>query len=585
MIKECLEIFSEILDKEGDRLILDNYLPKDGTYLLAERSCSDWNIVKKLEISYDKKQGEITGRTDTDYPFICQLDYYSKLIEMNKPVDSKKIIHSNNYLSLAVKKESLIDHKMTDEILDGYYMVLKNPRIKYTKSKNLLYAYEAVELDYGPVDESLLEEIHAWVKEHKDQLETAFDDRKGYLKVFFILPDRQETRKQFIKEGQRYLIPNIYNSSDYNVEVNGCIYGLPNDNMGMNSKKPYLENKTRKTKVPYLLNREDVLLQGKFYDYLMGLAARGCLNIFFDNIDNKIYAKKPDEAPEKDFSGYYLRLRKGKEVEIHSADTIVSYRRHLHPGFYFKQLLSVEKGNDYGYINKKMDLQRLIDEVFFGKSLMYNYFTKPGDLSIKDNCVKQNLLLARDRLFTWFYKDASEDVGPLLEQISARLVYNTIMNGYFNKAKDQLNLRWSFIDYFEQSSRMEVMMSKVENQLREHINSKDSWDFTDDDEYFYAVGQLINYFLSKSRAAKKPLSIVNPFLNAKQDDLIKSRLTVLFKKYNYDIFDYDLRVKSLYSHVKAYTLAADRINTDLLEAGLTANNLIYEKSKGDKQHE
>ena len=34
-------------------------------------------------------------------------DYYSKLVDMNKPMDTTKTIHSNNYLSVFIKKENI----------------------------------------------------------------------------------------------------------------------------------------------------------------------------------------------------------------------------------------------------------------------------------------------------------------------------------------------------------------------------------------------------------------------------------------------------------------------------------------------
>ena len=61
---------------------------------------------------------------------ISFLDYYSKLIEMNKPVDSTKQIHSNNFYAFFVKKESL-EKKLTAESISGYYEVLKNPEKIY----------------------------------------------------------------------------------------------------------------------------------------------------------------------------------------------------------------------------------------------------------------------------------------------------------------------------------------------------------------------------------------------------------------------------------------------------------------------
>lgn len=68
---------------------------------------------------------------------------------MNKIIDSKKIIHSNNYLSLFIKKESLTNGKLTNEIIDNYYEVLSNPDIKYSKSKKAMKIYKTVEEEIG----------------------------------------------------------------------------------------------------------------------------------------------------------------------------------------------------------------------------------------------------------------------------------------------------------------------------------------------------------------------------------------------------------------------------------------------------
>ena len=110
MLQEGLTVFQRMREK-NDRLILDEYVPKDGTYRLIELTDGGYQTGKTLYIRYDKKTGEIIGKADSDYPFFCYLDYYSKLIDMNKPMDSSKLIHSNNYLSLFVKKETIKDHK------------------------------------------------------------------------------------------------------------------------------------------------------------------------------------------------------------------------------------------------------------------------------------------------------------------------------------------------------------------------------------------------------------------------------------------------------------------------------------------
>ena len=75
--------------------------------------------------------------------------------------------------------------------------------------------------------------------------------KKDYLKIFFEVfevgeEDNKKNRELFIQEDNRYIFPNIYNSNDYNVEVEGKIQGIPDNNMGKNAKKPFLAIKTRK---------------------------------------------------------------------------------------------------------------------------------------------------------------------------------------------------------------------------------------------------------------------------------------------------------------------------------------------------
>ena len=71
--------------------------------------------------------------------------------------------------------------------------------------------------------------------------------------------------------------------NDYNIEIDGQILGLPNDNLALNSKKPYMEHKTRKKTVPYLLTPQNAAVQRMFFDYLMNEANKGNTNLFFDN--------------------------------------------------------------------------------------------------------------------------------------------------------------------------------------------------------------------------------------------------------------------------------------------------------------
>lgn len=579
MIQDCLEIFKYKLDKYDDeRLVLDNYVPKDGTYILIEMSEPQWNVKDTVAIRFNKKDGKLEGKTSSNYRLISTLDYYSKLIAMNKPVDPQKVIHSNNYLSFAVKKESIATGKLSSEVLDLYYEILKNPIQKYSKP-NVRKLYEETEKMCGEVDRILAEQIHQWVRENLSKLEID-TSKKDYLKLYFIFPDEAKTKELYRKEGSWYTIPNIYNNNDFNCLINDEIYGLPNDNMGMNSKKVFLANKSKRVQVPYLLNREQVMLQAKFYDFLYGQASKGNLNIYFDENRKEIIPLKNGESPTADMSGYFIRLKKGMEAEIHNVDAVPCYNPHLQTTFFYQQYLETDQSDNYGMITDRKRLELLIDDVLFGKSLISNYFTDVGDITIKDGTLVQNLIMSRELLFSWFYKNDGVNPWPVLQKCSKTMIYNSINKGYWKKTRHQINLLWSLKDYFKKE---EIMYPVVES-LRKHINEKDDWMFDNDEEYYFAIGQMVSYFINKSKAAKKPLSFINPFLNAKDDDMIKSHLEVLFKKYDYDIMYMDLRVKRLFSNVMIHK-PVEKIDTTMIAAGVAANNLIFEKKEAERNDE
>ena len=89
MLKECLEVFGEVLEQgrqNGKNIILDSYIPADGTYIFVNRQ---GNINNIIEIKLNKKTREIETN-NTDIKELCFYDYHSQLVSMNKPVDGKR---------------------------------------------------------------------------------------------------------------------------------------------------------------------------------------------------------------------------------------------------------------------------------------------------------------------------------------------------------------------------------------------------------------------------------------------------------------------------------------------------------------
>ncbi|GAA0182519.1 hypothetical protein SH2C18_48860 [Clostridium sediminicola] len=583
MISQALEVFKKEYQEKGDTFILGEYIPADGTYAVVKSSDKGFDIVDTFDIKLDKKT-RILDRTVSNYMnFICFADYYSKVTDMNKAILSAggKVVQGNNYLSFIIKKESLTNGKLTNEIIDKFYNTLENPRLKYAKKAKAIELYELAEKKVGEIDKDKINKIREWVKENLFQ---SFEGLTGkdYLKIFFYC---QEYEQEFKNESERYSIPNIYNNNDYNQKASNIIYGLPNDNMGLNSKKPYLENKTRKVSVPYLIDQEEVMYQKKFFDYLMNQAAAGKVNIYIDN--DGIYPIGNKSSLEEDFNGIFLRIQKGKEVEIQDYDIISNYNPKLKKVFGYKNILGIDYDRlkaSYEPIKTLEGMQITINEIMFSKFLSTNYFTEPKDIKINDGVLKFNLLMCRTALFKWFYKGSNNNIWMLLNKASLSLVKGSIKNGYMTKAADQFNLRLSLKEYFEGGEEMADIIFKTKDSLRYKISQKNTDFIENDREYFFAVGQLVSFFISRSKGKKKPLSLANPFINAKKDKVIKEKLKALYRKYNYDIESYNYKFKGLHAMIMSYELDG-KIDEDMIIAGYLHSNLLYEKEQGQEQVE
>lgn len=600
MFKECLDVFLEML-KHEDNLILKGYIPADGSYVIVKND----GTVKNADIKFDKKTRNLNCTDDTLLNDICFYDYHSKLISMNKPIDIKKVIHSNNYLAFAVKKES-ITTKLTEAIIDNYYDTLKNPlEKKYKKSKEASKIYQKFEEDHGVVNITLLEKCRSWIKQHIFSIDKLIDidlKKKDYLKIFFEVfeadeEDNKKNKELFIQEDNRYIFPSIYNSNDYNVEINGKIQGIPDNNMGMNAKKPFLAIKTRKTPAAYLVDINKAILQKQFFEYLMNFAANGKNNIYIDTKNYRIKAYS-DQDERDDFdemaSGYYLRIQKGKELEIQIQDNIVDYQNRLKTNFEYVKFISIDIKEDklpefakkYGVYDKRTSIGTLINEIFFSKFLRTNYFIDANDMSIKDSVLRQNIIIYRNIIFDWVYKGIDNNFSKAEEKFALDLIKNSIRNEdkYNLRPKSQLNLHWSLKDYFlkmkkEQGGEtMADIATKIRTSVKDKVMSKEEVVMpSDDKEYYYAVGQLLSYFIFKSRAGKRMQSMINPVLNAKRDNIIKMRLFQLYKKYNYDISIHNYNMKKLYAMILGYK-PQNKVNQEMILFGYLDENILLKSN-------
>lgn len=576
MLMDCIEIYKKYAGSDLDKPILDNYSPADGLYIIMKENDTGFEEKEVFEVKQDKKTKE-TSLSTGELHRISQLDYYCKLVDMNKPIDNKKIIQSNNYLSFWIKKESLSNGKLTMEVIDNYYKVLMNPDIKYKKTQKDKEIYQLVEKEVGSVNLEKLDKVKKWVKENIFSLPYEIVG-KDYLKIFFLCEDAD-----IEKEDKRYILPNIFNKNDFNIILDETIYGLPNENMGLNSKKPYLENKNRKYFVPTLTDMDSILLRKKFFDYLWGQASKRKYNIYFNSETNEIIPLDGKSAPKSPLTGYYIRIRKDKnEAAIEDMDCIGNYNPELKKPFVFLNILDLDTkkldGHEYRSHKYLWEIQNIVNEELFSKFLIPNLFNEPKDISCNDDAVLEEcILLSRNTLHRWFFKGYDNDVAYILDKVSMRLIKNSILNNNMIKVQHQFNLYISLMKYLKGGyDDMADVMIEIRESLRGKINQKNYVSIETDAEYFYATGQLINYFISLNKSNKKMHSLFNPFLLVKNDVQLKEKLAKLFTKYNYTIEVTNPRFQKMYSMITSYMTEKEIIHNYLI-AGYISNNLLYEK--------
>lgn len=586
MISECLEVFQNVLERD-ENVILREYIPADGTYILVDKNYEIKG--QPIEIKMDKKTGNI-DRSASDYDKICYYDYHSKLISMNKPQDSAKIIHSNNYYSFWVKKESILNGKLTEEVIDKYYEILEEPVKKYEKGK-ALELYQAVEENLGSVNKEILQKNKAWIKEHIfsiNELVSVDLEKKDYLKIFFEAHDLE-----YLKEGKRYFIPNIYNSNNYNIKIEDKVLGLPDNNQGMNAKKPFLSIKTRKVPTPYLLDEEQVMLQKQLFDHFMNFVSAGKYNVYVDLERNEFIPCRNDDEnkgfPPGSVCGFFLRLQKGKnEAEIHYQDVVPFYEDKLQDEMEYINYMQIpnekhpEYEMEYHTYDKYSELERLIDDIFFSKMLRNNYFTESEKLSITDEGLKRSLLLYRMELFSWLRLGHKDGIKKIAEKAFLEMIKFSIINGHTGKAVRQINLRLSLLRYLTKGGEYMADFSvSLREKMKQKLASNESVGLENDTEYYYAVGQLTRYYIFLNRGSKKNESLINPMLNAKSSQAIKEKLLQYYKKYNYDIMLGAKKADILYKMILGYETEG-KVKQDMICMGFVDNNLVLEKKEEKK---
>ena len=571
MIDEALEVFRKIYDKEREELVVSKHIPKDGTYILV--NIKSGRIMETLNISYDKKTKKIDGELNQYYSYFRAFDYYSNLVEMNKSMDQKKTIHSNQIYSFFVKKESIRENKLTKAIIEGYKKNLLNPEEKYN-SKEAKELYKNIAEKLPKIEKDIVEDIFLWIEDNVNENLLDNDNKKDYLKIFFIEDNLDKSLELFKNEHKRYLIPNIFNSNDYNKRIGETIYGLSNNNMGLNAKKAFLENKTRRISTPYLVNTDEILLQYAFYNYLLPEVKQGNYFIYFS--ENEIIPRTYKEGCPNG-AKYLLNASYSKDVDIKNFN-VISKNSSEEININFKEILHQKKKDtdeiEYGNLNREKMMNN-INKILFYNSLLGNFLLNDGDLDIKDIEVKKLLMKYRNSFYKWFYLNDEAEVKKNIRKIYLDAVMVAIGNGHFFKASQQLDFGFCLEKYFYGKSELMEEIMNVKEVFLNHTLSEEEWEFLNDEEYFFAIGQILAYINYMRNSKAKSLNFIKQLTFVKNIDVLKEKIKKIVISYSHIFETKNKKINRTVSNISLYQPKEIRI--DILLAGFTADIIFFKK--------
>ena len=571
MIDEALEVFKKIYDKEEEKLVVNKHIPKDGTYILV--NIKSGKIIEKLNIFYDKKSKKIDGELNQYYGYFRAFDYYSNLVDMNKPMDPKKTIHSNQIYSFFIKKDSIRENKLTKSIIEGYKKNLLNPEEKYN-SKEGKELYKNIAEKLPKIEKDIVEDIFLWIEDNVNENLLENDNKKDYLKIFFVEEDLDKSLEVFKNEHKRYIIPNIFNSNDYNKKIGETIYGLSNNNMGLNAKKVFLENKTRRVSSPYLVDTDEILLQYAFYNYLLPEVKQGNYYIYFS--ENEITPRTYKEGCPNG-AKYLLNASYSKDVDIKNF-SVISKNSSEEININFKEILHQKKKDtdeiEYGNLNREKMMNN-INKILFYNSLLGNFLLNDGDLDIKDIEVKKLLMKYRNSFYKWFYLNDEAEVKKNIRKIYLDAVMVAIGNGHFFKASQQLDFGFCLEKYFYGKSELMEEIMNVKEVFLNHTLSEEDWEFSNDEEYFFAVGQILAYINYMRNSKAKSLNFIKQLTFVKNIDVLKEKIKKIVISYSHIFETKNKKINRTISNISLYQPKEIRI--DILLAGFTADIIFFKK--------
>lgn len=590
MIKEITEFVND-LPPEFKSL---GAKPKDGLHILLKvQEDGEDIVIDKYSIEYEyflKKRKEIL----TPYLRKCAMlqelswtldfetkPYYQKCFDL-----PEKGILTISPFCFSTKKKSFKggskyekDKRKINERIERYF---KNTEKLITNSKEK--KYHQVLLSYF-IDwhnfESYLFSIPEFARMGEEE----------HIVVYLDLPS-DVYDNVYVKYLDNYLFNNRKRFSNAEEEL-----GISNFFNGFNDEKPFLKHCTSSFEYSGLINRTVAKSLKEFKDLLKQNILPNPLPVFVykDELKKEAISAFKTAAEEgtrisyqaiieslynskyKDELGnYYLLFYQMGEIKDFDFVSKFEYELRDENGNSW-EIKDWFNGNNQRKVQNVFDLQYWVVPVVFKNSLVvvyegkivdYRYF---GELEIKKCKSTSNYLLVqtyRKAFYDYIYKSKRQAISQhaFNTMLQASILDDVHLDEYKDRKHSQernirhkLNIWFSLSEKFDlQHKNTETMASKLQvHRTFIRALAKGETIIQTDDEYAFAVGQVVYYLLRKSKTADRSYKRLEPFLQQVHGKELNKAIYRLFTSYKHETFsnnfknpfaevmDYETEIKNL----------------------------------------
>ena len=608
---------------KDDRKVIDSCKLGIGFYVL---------IKKDLSIEVLNVDG--TDNVDINselYTYFLERKYYSDYIDSNKAIDQSqringeknlmaKKIFSTNPCALFFSSKSIeefdIDKSKSVPMntflkgIDTYFDKLIEVKDGKNKESRELLSYMSGYSENISKYEYIYEKAREIFKSNFPEIIKTLKEKYNIKKECRINIFLEEDINTYSFTSSLYTCQNIFNKNNFNIKYEDSVYGQNGYNNSFSDGKVFLELKSTPFKVSSRISIDDIFVLRNMYIWLKNNINPNRLVKIPTNFDFKGDVKNENIIG----SPIYLisiELDANKNHIISNFEFIPYYTEKIKEFTCTDCFNSKLKNIDFT-ISKRNELQEKVDEIWFSNRLVSTY-SDPKRLADdkeiplwKKRIIKNN----KNKFIDFFYRLDERALNQDLDKIAFEICKNTLLDSFIkkeNKNKDKkdskaekdnseenknknllntyaalkcINLWIAFDSYFGGDFKMKK--NNIYNEAKEIILN--NGEISNDEEYYFFIGQVARYFINMSKAEKKTHMLINPLLNTKSREKVVNAISKMREKYSYDLNVDNRRFNNILKQIYTYeSQTIENVLPKYILVGFLDDNLFYIKKEENRE--